>query len=218
MAEGVEGAFRMIASLATPFRRGERLHDGLTEAEANGVFPGDGRVPSPRFMWTHAVEIDATAAEVWPWIAQIGQDRAGFYSYQALENIAGCDIVNADRIHPEWQERKARDPLRVHADLPPMTIVQVEEGRYLVAQVHEVEGDRYANMTWLFQVEPLPGKRSRVVSRFRINTSDDIAHRLTYGPAVVEAIGGVMDRRMLRGIKERVERLRPPAHLPAVPG
>jgi hypothetical protein len=218
MTEGVEGAFRIIASLATPFRRGERLHEGLTEAEANGVFPGDGRVPSPRFTWTHAVEVDAPPAEVWPWVVQIGQDRAGFYSYQALENVAGCDLVNADRIHPEWQQRKAGDLLKLHAGVPPMTIVQIEEGRYLVAQIHTVEGDRYANVSWMFQVEPLPGRRSRVVSRFRSSTSDDIAHRLLFGPYLVEAVGGVMDRRMLRGIKERVERARSPLHLaPPVP-
>ena len=51
---------------------------------------GDETVPRPSVQHTRAVTIDAPAQQVWPWLAQIGQDRAGFYSYTWLENLAGC--------------------------------------------------------------------------------------------------------------------------------
>ena len=63
-------------------------------------------------------------------------------------------------------------------------------------------------MSWLFFVEPLDeGRRCRVISRFRVATSDDLATRLSFGPLLVEPIGTVMDRRMLQGIKRRAEQL-----------
>ena len=43
-------------------------------------------------------------SEVWPWIAQMGQGRGGLYSYDALENLVGCDMHSADRVVPEWQD------------------------------------------------------------------------------------------------------------------
>jgi len=63
--------------------------------------PGDERVPAPTSHWTHGIDIDAPAETVWPWIAQVGADKGGFYSHQWLENVAGCDVKNADRVHPE---------------------------------------------------------------------------------------------------------------------
>jgi hypothetical protein len=66
---------------------------------------GDETVTDPGIQHTRAVAIDAPAGQVWQWLAQIGQDRGGFYSYTWLENLAGCRMRNADRIRPEWQQR-----------------------------------------------------------------------------------------------------------------
>ena len=61
--------------------------------------------PAKGFQILHAINIDAAPEQVWPWLAQIGHDRGGFYSYAWLENLFGLHIVNADRVVPEWQER-----------------------------------------------------------------------------------------------------------------
>jgi uncharacterized protein YndB with AHSA1/START domain len=58
------------------------------------------------------VTIHAPADSVWPWLVQIGQDRAGFYSYDRLERLFGAHIRNAERVHPEWQVRQAGDLVR----------------------------------------------------------------------------------------------------------
>ena len=75
-----------------------------------GARPGEGTTTEP----VHAIEIDAPAEEVWPWLAQLGQDRGGFYSYEWLENLAGCRMRNADRIHPEWQHREIGEKVMLH--------------------------------------------------------------------------------------------------------
>src|SRR5919197_4036569 len=59
------------------------------EDEKRGL-PGDELLPKNGTRILHAVTIHAPVAEVWPWLAQLGQDRGGFYSYEWLENLAGC--------------------------------------------------------------------------------------------------------------------------------
>ena len=66
-------------------------------------------------------------------------------------------------------------------------------------------GKPWAAASWLFSVESLPGGRSRLLSRFRADCSDDLATRLAAGPYVTEAVGYVMDRAMLEGVKRRAE-------------
>jgi hypothetical protein len=80
--------------------------------------PGDGLVTDPRGRTTRAISIRASAAEVWPWLVQIGQGRGGFYSFTWLENLAGCHITNAERTVPEWQGVKVGDPIALHPKAP----------------------------------------------------------------------------------------------------
>ena len=212
VAEGFVGALGVLVDLGTPFLRGVRARWGVSAEEAAGRFPGDELVPAPRWGWTHGIEIAAPAAAVWPWVAQIGQGRAGFYSYQWLENLAGCEIQNADRIHPEWQAVAVGDPFRLHPEGPPLRVAGVEAGRFFVVQggrddaAPPPEGDDPdARVSWLFLVEPIDRLRCRFISRYRVAYREGVTPRLLYGPYLIESIGFVMDRRMLLGVKERAE-------------
>lgn len=223
VAEGFVGALGVLVDLGTPFLRGVRSHWGLTAEEAAGRFPGDERVEAPRWGWTHGIVIDAPAEEVWPWVAQLGQGKAGFYSYQWLENLAGCKIQNADAIHPEWQHLALGDPFRLHPEMPPLRVVELDVGRYFMVQAGRAADeapppadDPDVRVTWLFLVEPMGPQRCRLISRYRVSYRDGVAPRLFYGPYLIESIGFVMDRRMLLGVKERAEgRLVTPAAVPA---
>lgn len=217
VGEGMVAALGMVANLMTPFLRHRRSRWGLDEAAAARDYPGDALVPDPAWSWTHGVEIDAPAAEVWPWVAQIGQDKAGFYSYQWLENLAGCRIHNADRIHPEWQGLQEGDGLRLHHAMEPLPIIALEPGRLFVAAAEirqsgaapaasPAPDDRPGAVSWLFLLEPLGAARCRLISRYRMRTGTGLAARLSFGPLLLEPIGFMMDRRMLLGIKERAER------------
>lgn len=206
---GVGGAALMLAALLTPFLRRSRNHWGVEASEAAAARPGDELVPEPLWSWTHGIEVQAAPERVWGWIAQIGADRAGFYSYQWLENLVGCHIQNANAVHPEW-ELKLGDPLLLHPKAPALSIALLERNRYLVAHAAVDESARdagkpWAATSWLFQIEPLAEGKCRVLTRFRVACSSDVASRLSLGPTLLEPIGFAMDRRMLLGIKARAE-------------
>ena len=77
------------------------------------LLPGDELVDGRIIQTTEGVWIDAEASAVWPWLVQMGQDRGGLYSYEALENFFGLQYHNADRIHPEWQRLAPGDRVRL---------------------------------------------------------------------------------------------------------
>lgn len=212
IGSGAVGAVGVLLNLATPFLFGARCHWGVDSATAERSYPGDERVPAPTWSWTHGVEIEAPADAVWPWLAQLGQDKAGFYSYQALENLAGCQIRNARRIHPEWTRIAVGDPLRLHPRAS-LTLVGIEPNRWMLAEKSGVVEDaEQFSMTWLFHLEPLGARRCRLLSRMRASYPASWRSRLAFGPYLTESVGFVMDRKMLLGIKQRVERaaLAPP--------
>jgi hypothetical protein len=207
---GLGGAAQMAGGLSTPFRRADRAHWGLDAAAAARSLPGDQIVAHPRWTWTHGIEIDAPASVVWPWVAQIGADRAGFYSYQWLENLAGCGLRNAETVHPEWAVHQG-DTLLVHPKMPPLQVAEAVPGRYFVAHAPpdpaaRATGKPWVAVSWLFLVESLGPHRCRFVSRYRAASSGDLATRLSFGPSLLEPIGFVMNRRMLQGVRRRAER------------
>jgi hypothetical protein len=215
--ESVAGAARIAGALVTPMLRARRACWGATAAELARAYPGDDLVPSPIWGWTHAVTVHAPAAEVWPWVLQIGQGRGGFYSYEGLENLVGCDIHNADSILPEFQDLAVGDSIRLHPEMPALPIALVEPDRALVIHAlsdtssgrsfEPADGlpESYSNMVWIFFLAEQDDGTTRLISRTRYDHSPGLANRLMYGPALLEPIGHVMDCRMLLGIKERVE-------------
>ena len=163
---------------------------GATKEEKWKGLPGDDLVLNPWTSSTRAITVDAPVAEVWPWIAQMGQDRGGFYSYEWIENLAGCKMRNADRIHPEWQVRNPGDVVRLH----PATGCEVTVFDPKHAMVLKGWG--------AFVVERAGARSTRVILRTR---TAGLAAAL-YDVLVIELPRFLMERRMLKGIKQRAER------------
>ena len=167
--------------------------------------PGDELVPEAHYRMDHAVVVHAPADSVWPWVVQIGQDRGGFYSYDGLERLIGDDVRNADRIHPEWQERRVGDLVRatqrgylggrLGSDLG-WRVAQLEPGRALVLE------------NWgAFVVIPVDEHTSRLHVRLRGPGTPSLLG-VVLGPAnllVFEPAHFIMERRMLLGIRDRAE-------------
>ena len=82
---------------------------GTTDREWMLALPGDREPRTPSLELMHGVSIAAPPDRVWPWLVQIGQDRAGFYSYERLERLFGANIHNTAAIHPEWQTLRPGD-------------------------------------------------------------------------------------------------------------
>ena len=165
---------------------------GALDTELEMALPGDETVPDAGVQQTHVVPIDAPAHVVWGWIAQIGQDRGGFYSYTWLENLAGCRMRNADELHPEWQDRAVGETVLLHP-ASGLKIVRLDPGRALV-----LEGG------WSLVVLDDGPQRCRLIARFR-------ARRGALGTAyalLLELPHFIMERRMLLGVKRRAERRR----------
>ena len=93
--------------------RPRQLRWGATDQESDEPLPGDDLIADPDLTATRAITIRASADQVWPWIAQLGQGRGGFYSYDFLENLVGCNIHSADRIVPEWQDVEVGDEVKL---------------------------------------------------------------------------------------------------------
>lgn len=167
------------------------LRWGATGADLERVLPGHETGAGPTAHMTNAVRIDAPAEAVWPWIAQIGQDRGGFYSYTWLENLAGCRMRNADRVHPEWQHREIGETVLLHPATG-LNVLRPEPGHALV-----LEGD------WSLVVEPDGPGRCRLLARSPAPSS---LAGTAYG-LLLELPHFIMQRRMLLEIKRRAERV-----------
>ena len=107
---GVMSGFALLA-LVTVTTFGYAWHRtwGSTRAELLMPLPGDPAVRTPALEIQHAVTIAAPPSEVWAWLVQLGQDRAGFYSYDWLERAFGADVHNVREIRPQWQQRQIGD-------------------------------------------------------------------------------------------------------------
>jgi len=186
---------------------------GATAEEVEKPLPGDGLVPNPSYTTTRAITIDASPEEVWPWLAQMGQGRGGFYSYEWLENLFGLDIHNADHVVPEWQDLEPGDTVRLapqgqYDGQARMRVVHLEPHRSIVFGPAADTAEEFAAAsrtgagTWAFVLESMDdGEKTRLVVRTRSRPwKAPRSVFYLYDPAHF-----IMERRMLLGIKRRAE-------------
>ena len=211
VGESVVGAAAITVSLVTPILRPWRVRWGATDEEVHRKLPGDEFASKPKWQYTHAITVHAPTGEVWPWLAQIGQERGGFYSYEWLENLLGCDIHNADRIIPEFQTLRVGDGVRLHPKMPPIPVALVEPGRYFLLRgdtrldgAEAKQGD-YFCITWGFYLDSISARITRLLTRSRFDYNPKFVNTMGYGPAITEPVSFVMERKMLLGIKRRAE-------------
>jgi hypothetical protein len=183
--------------------RSRLLRWGATDQELDEPLPGDDLIAAADVTATRAITIHAPADEVWPWIAQLGQGRGGFYSYDFLENLLGFDIHSADRVVPEWQRLEVGDEVRLAATVGLKAAI-VEPGRALVLRGNlPIAARPPFESTWAFILCEQPDGTTRLISRERYG------YNRWWAPFVVEptqAISFVMSRKMLLAIRDRAER------------
>jgi len=172
------------------------LNWGATDAEANARLPGDELLEEADGVATRAITIDAPASAVWPWIAQMGPSpRGGAYTYDWIENLLRLDMHSADRVLPDYQHPQVGDTLGYGKNR--MRFERVEPRRVLATRSED------GNWVWSFVLDERDGK-TRLISRNRFRLPSLTAK---IGMIPMEPGSLVMEQKMLRGIKQRAERL-----------
>lgn len=184
------------ASFLALYRRWE-LNWGATREEIDRIMPGDEIVTRPTFNATRAITIDANPNAIWPWLVQIGFGRAGWYSYDLLDNLGRH---SATRILPELQDLEVGDlvPLGPGSDSG-LRVRAFEPSRSLLWW------DRKSRLTtWAWALDAMPDGRTRLVTRVRARPS--WRHPTTALWLVLTEVADFpMMRKCLRGIKCRAE-------------
>lgn len=172
------------------------LRWGATEEEVSGAMPGDGIIPGAKST-TRAISIEATPAEIWPWIKQLGYGRAGWYSYDWIDNDGK---PSADTIVWEHQHLEPGEQILMVPGMG-LTVREVVEEKYFVA------GDRTMG-TWCLSLVR-EEDTTRLVSRWRQDWK--ITAASVFWIAITDPGSFVMEQKMLRGIKARAESMRAPS-------
>jgi hypothetical protein len=172
------------------------LNWGATPAEARSGLPGDELLEDADGVATRAITIDAPPVAVWPWIAQMGPSpRGGAYTYDWIENLLGLDMHSVDAVLPEYQHPQVGETLGYGKNR--MRFERVEPQRVLATRSED------GNWVWTFVLTEQEG-RTRLISRNRFRLPSLVAK---IGMIPMEPASLVMERKMLRGIKQRAESL-----------
>lgn len=181
---------------------------GAAGDEARAALPGDDLVPHARAQSTRAITIHAPPEAVWPWLVQMGVDRAGLYTHTWVENgLLHLGVTNADRIHPEWQDLAAGDiiaytPASYPGGRTGPYVAALEPGRALLL-CNATVGEPCTG-TMQIVLRPLPDGSTRLIVRGRAGADAPLLQKAI--DTVLEPGYFYMERGMLRGIKERAER------------
>jgi hypothetical protein len=188
---------------------------GATHLDRMAKLPGDELSPRASLTITHAVNIHAPPEAIWPWIAQIGQDRSGFYSHRLLENLIGSQMPKVHKIVPEWQNRAAGDTVwlaspKRYGEKARMVATLVEPQRSITLATpgdwkRFQSGDEGQNTTWTFALVPKGGETTRLIARLRAAAYPSLVRRiLNY--VFWEPAHFLMERKMLLTIKALAEK------------
>lgn len=183
--------------LTTPLYRAWHLRWGATDAEVDGLMPGDEVVPNASFNATRAITIAAPIEKVWPWIVQMGYRRAGFYTYDLLDNAG---YASADRILMQFQQPKIGDWMPMTRNVNATTAFKVKAfltNRWLLWEKPD--------STWAWTLTPLAEGQTRLVTRLKQRYPWEAPATALFTLLLLEFGDFPMMRRMLQGIKARAE-------------
>lgn len=194
-----------VVMLLRPFHR----RWGATREEVSAPMLGDGEVPDAVYQATRAITIRAPRQDVWPWIAQLGYRRAGWYGFDQFDNDG---IPSADHVIPELQNPRIGDVIGEEG----LTIRAIDPGASLVTSFSHPktiwvfkEGiwPKFGSSSMTYVLSPTDGGQTRLVVRMRFGM------RIFSLPTLwwpFFEIGDFLNaRKQLRGIKERAEALAP---------
>ncbi len=211
---GIAAAIGAAAAAYSFFARPWYLHWGTSKAEVTLPLPGDNLIPEPRLNTTHAITIQASSEQIWPWLIQIGQGRGGFYSYEWIENLMGLSIKNTDRIMSVHQQLEVGDqiPLTPGGIGVPVAILEPNQTLVLFGDTRQdpdtiptLNPGDYWVVSWGWYLFPISPEKTRLIERWRANWNSNLTNNL-FMQVFIEPGAFLMERKMLLGIKHRAEK------------
>jgi hypothetical protein len=172
-----------------------QLRWGARDNEIKRSMPGDEIVRKPSFNATRAVTIDAPAEYIYPWIVQMGVTRAGWYSYDLLDNLAR---PSAENILPEHQNLQVGDVIAMSPDgKQGMRVKDFSKNKWMLWW------DNIGDSSWVWEIYSEGENHSRLVTRVRVKYR-------WFSPAIlfhliIEFFDILMIRKCMLGIKRRAE-------------
>ena len=202
---------------------------GADPLEAELPLPGDGLIPDPSATETRGITIDAPPSAVWPWLVQMGFERAGWYSYDQLDNKG----TSNGEILPDYQHLAQGEIMpthpgggfRVEVVEPEQALVLFIDSELARAQAAKAEEEGKTELptaglkatgafgrtalpefaaSWAFYLRPTDDGRTRLIERFRARTPGQGPATAVFGEIMGTGIV-LMTRKQMLGIKQRVE-------------
>jgi hypothetical protein len=172
-----------------------QLRWGATDDEVERPLPGDDLVHAPTFNATRAITVGGPPEAVWPWLVQVGVNRAGWYSYDLLDNLGR---PSARRVIPELQHIRPGNVLPMSPD-----------GKHGI-RVHALDEPHWmiwgtpGETTWVWVLDPLPDGATRLITRVRSKYRWRSPSSIAFAP-LLEFADIWMMRRMLLNLRARIE-------------
>ena len=202
------------AAAWTLLLRPRMLDWGATPEEVAAPFPGQEIIAGGRRGGTMAATIEAPPAEVWPWLVQMGCDRAGWYSWDRLDNGGA---PSAERIHPEWQVIAVGDRMLSRPDgstwfdvaaVEPECFLALRASLDIRGRPFDPRGPRpavgYSDSTWCFLLRELGGERTRLLVSGWADSQPALPARVM-DALLWEPAHWLMQTRQFAGLKRRAE-------------
>lgn len=215
------GATLAVAAIAYRISR----HTGVTRAETERSRPGDEIIANPTTVWNRGLTIDATPTEIWPWLAQMGYGRAGFYVPEWVDGVVwGIPPTNRYVLLPQFTHISVGDVLADGPDYIAYWRVKIVEHAHslvLWTRRHPWHGapvdpskpgdlDRreaelltkgvYLECSWGFYLDPVDRGRTRLLIRTRGLTSPSWFRFMPYG--LIDAFLSFALLRKIKGVTE----------------
>jgi hypothetical protein len=199
MAWGVMAVAVAAVGIYIVVFRPRQLRWGATDEDVARPMPGDEIVARPLFSATRAVTINARPEEIWPWLVQLGYGRAGWYSYDILDNLGRH---SAEQILPEYQHVASGDLIPLGpGEASGLFVKDVRPNEWMVWW----DSKRQAT-SWVWGLFPIDGEQTRLISRVRMDYRKGLSN-LMFGVLLIETADFPMMRKCMLGIKRRAEQM-----------
>lgn len=209
--EGLEGAALIIVCTVLWRILRYLLRDlGATQEERDKEWPGDALLNRIDRAFTRAIDIDAEPEQIWPWIVQIGREKAGFYSYELVENLAGFRVTNRETILPEFQTLREGEFISFHPNGQGVYAAMVKPNEHLVCRSWKderevVEETPVTKDTWSFYIVKTGERNCRLIIRFCSETLRPDFLYVIVTLLFTAPVDFVMEYKMMRTIKRLAE-------------